>query len=167
MVCFTLLQTYKVLKRIFLLCPVFCRFTLLQTYKVLKHCICRFCLCFSFTLLQTYKVLKHIVLPPKILFSFTLLQTYKVLKHIEKFFSPFFSFTLLQTYKVLKRVWVTAYAQRVLHSYKLTRFSNYRLCGQTEVGFYTLTNLQGSQTSNEIITEPKHTGNMCKPFSNV
>ena len=33
--------------------------------------------------------------------------------------------------------------------------------------FYTLTNLQGSQTSNEIITEPKHTGNMCKPFSNV
>ena len=33
--------------------------------------------------------------------------------------------------------------------------------------FYTLTNLQGSQTSNEIITEPKHTGNMRKPFSNV
>ena len=30
--------------------------------------------------------------------------------------------------------------------------------------FYTLTNLQGSQTSNEIITEPKHTGNMRKPF---
>ena len=38
---------------------------------------------------------------------------------------------------------------------------------QPEELFYTLTNLQGSQTSNEIITEPKHTGNMCKPFSNV
>ena len=34
-------------------------------------------------------------------------------------------------------------------------------------GFYTLTNLQGSQTSNEIITEPQHTGNMRKIFSNV
>ena len=37
----------------------------------------------------------------------------------------------------------------------------------TSTMFYTLTNLQGSQTSNEIITEPQHTGNMRKIFSNV
>ena len=36
-----------------------------------------------------------------------------------------------------------------------------------DMEFYTLTNLQGSQTSNEIITEPQHTGNMRKIFSNV
>ena len=40
---------------------------------------------------------------------------------------------------------------------------SYKLC----LWFYTLTNLQGSQTSNEIITEPQHTGNMRKIFSNV
>ena len=33
--------------------------------------------------------------------------------------------------------------------------------------FYTITNLQGSQTSNEIITEPNISVNMRKPPSNV
>ena len=33
--------------------------------------------------------------------------------------------------------------------------------------FYTITNLQGSQTSNEIITEPNILVNMCKLPSNV
>ena len=46
----------------------------------------------------------------------------------------------------------------VLHSYKLTRFSNPYDYMFMSNQFYTLTNLQGSQTSNEIITEPKHTG---------
>ena len=33
--------------------------------------------------------------------------------------------------------------------------------------FYTITNLQGSQTSNKIITEPNISVNMRKPPSNV
>ena len=77
----------------------------------------------------------------------------------------------------------------VLHHYKLTRFSNkynarlevrlfYTITNlqgsqtvDTEIGevkkFYTITNLQGSQTSNEIITEPNILVNMCKLPSNV
>lgn len=37
----------------------------------------------------------------------------------------------------------------------------------TKWKFYTITNLQGSQTSNEIITEPNISVNMRKPPSNV
>lgn len=37
----------------------------------------------------------------------------------------------------------------------------------TNMPFYTITNLQGSQTSNEIITEPNISVNMRKPPSNV
>ena len=76
-------------------------------------------------------------------------------------------FTLLQTYKVLKQKLYTLIQPQVLHSYKLTRFSNVNALAITDEVFYTLTNLQGSQTSNEIITEPQHTGNMRKIFSNV
>ena len=78
------------------------------------------------------------------------------------------SFTLLQTYKVLKRDRSNNKKLGVLHSYKLTRFSNiiiplcnivqvlhsYKLTRFSNVPsilvsinlFYTLTNLQGSQT---------------------
>ena len=99
------------------------------------------------------------------------------------------SFTPLQTYKVLKQICVGWEQPTVLHHYKLTRFSNWRdvdswaiefytitnLQGSQTykldflifVLFYTITNLQGSQTSNEIITEPNISVNMRKPPSNV
>ena len=38
------------------------------------------------------------------------------------------------------------YKWYVLHSYKLTRFSNCQKGPETQIQFYTLTNLQGSQT---------------------
>ena len=55
-------------------------FTLLQTYKVLKRVLATTASPTCFTLLQTYKVLKHIFIGQVIRFCFTLLQTYKVLK---------------------------------------------------------------------------------------
>ena len=55
----------------------------------------------------------------------------------------------------------------VLHHYKLTRFSNDLKTIKLFEKFYTITNLQGSQTSNEIITEPNISVNMRKPPSNV
>ena len=142
-------------------------FTLLQTYKVLKHSSNHKSHEICFTLLQTYKVLKLIIKHPGQYLCFTLLQTYKVLKPIIAISGCVICFTLLQTYKVLKLVKAIKFLKLVLHSYKLTRFSNSSDTLMTICLFYTLTNLQGSQTSNEIITEPKHTGNMCKPFSNV
>ena len=142
-------------------------FTLLQTYKVLKQTQLEIRQQMCFTLLQTYKVLKHSSNHKSHEICFTLLQTYKVLKLIIKHPGQYLCFTLLQTYKVLKLVKAIKFLKLVLHSYKLTRFSNSSDTLMTICLFYTLTNLQGSQTSNEIITEPKHTGNMCKPFSNV
>ena len=84
---------------------------------------------------------------------------------------------------------IDSWAVEVLHHYKLTRFSNsairsedirqfYTITNlqgsQTILSlmictkwFYTITNLQGSQTSNEIITEPNILVNMCKLPSNV
>ena len=38
----------------------------------------------------------------------------------------------------------------VLHHYKLTRFSNLAASLQVPGGFYTITNLQGSQTVREV-----------------
>ena len=55
---------------------------------------------------------------------FTLLQTYKVLKPSDEYLGDVFGFTLLQTYKVLKHAPVYLEEEMVLHSYKLTRFSN-------------------------------------------
>ena len=100
----------------------------------------------SFTPLQTYKVLKH---PRSRLFalvSFTPLQTYKVLKLAILFTDVFCCFTPLQTYKVLKRDFIGFMLGGVLHHYKLTRFSNRRYVNCRAVEFYTITNLQGSQT---------------------
>ena len=57
-------------------------FTLLQTYKVLKRVLATTASPTCFTLLQTYKVLKHIFIGQVIRFCFTLLQTYKVLKQL-------------------------------------------------------------------------------------
>ena len=56
------------------------------------------------------------------------------------------SFTLLQTYKVLKPDTTPFNSAGVLHSYKLTRFSNPASGRSANSWFYTLTNLQGSQT---------------------
>ena len=56
--------------------------------------------------------------------GFTLLQTYKVLKLSGLPGVGGVGFTLLQTYKVLKHVVVLLFRKIVLHSYKLTRFSN-------------------------------------------
>ena len=58
----------------------------------------------------------------------------------------FFSFTPLQTYKVLKLFFRKPKAKKVLHHYKLTRFSNGTCKDVFEDRFYTITNLQGSQT---------------------
>ena len=55
-------------------------------------------------------------------------------------------FTPLQTYKVLKQICVGWEQPTVLHHYKLTRFSNWRDVDSWAIEFYTITNLQGSQT---------------------
>ena len=73
---------------------------------------------FSFTLLQT-----TLSINPNDM-CFTLLQTYKVLKQSQLRGSTTGRFTLLQTYKVLKPIITLRQVCRVLHSYKLTRFSN-------------------------------------------
>ena len=85
---------------------------------------CKPTLASSFTPLQTYKVLKPSAYDPTYSISFTPLQTYKVLKP-KKRKSPTFC---------------------VLHHYKLTRFSNVPAVHGTANKFYTITNLQGSQT---------------------
>ena len=78
--------------------------------------------------------------------SFTPLQTYKVLKHCNCQMVWNCSFTPLQTYKVLKQICVGWEQPTVLHHYKLTRFSNWRDVDSWPIEFYTITNLQGSQT---------------------
>ena len=78
--------------------------------------------------------------------SFTPLQTYKVLKHCNCQMVWNCSFTPLQTYKVLKQICVGWEQPTVLHHYKLTRFSNWRDVDSWAIEFYTITNLQGSQT---------------------
>ena len=78
-----------------------------------------------FTPLQTYKVLKPFLQVPAQVLCFTPLQTYKVLKlSVLHPFRPD-RFTPLQTYKVLKP------KSNRLHE---------------AAAFYTITNLQGSQT---------------------
>ena len=77
---------------------------------------------------------------------FTPLQTYKVLKHCNCQMVWNCSFTPLQTYKVLKQICVGWEQPTVLHHYKLTRFSNWRDVDSWAIEFYTITNLQGSQT---------------------
>ena len=81
-----------------------------------------------FTPLQTYKVLKRKELTWQTDFSFTPLQTYKVLKHQCLLWGGTDSFTPLQTYKVLKLYPDCRIRGRVLHHYKLTRFSNAIIC---------------------------------------
>ena len=79
--------------------------------------------------------------------SFTPLQTYKVLKHCNCQMVWNCSFTPLQTYKVLKQICVGWEQPTVLHHYKLTRFSNTGKSILFLELFYTITNLQGSQTN--------------------
>ena len=67
-------QTWQ-LKQLTKLC-----FTPLQTYKVLKLNILFHCKIEGFTPLQTYKVLKQRIQQQVSLYGFTPLQTYKVLK---------------------------------------------------------------------------------------
>ena len=78
--------------------------------------------------------------------SFTPLQTYKVLKHKDGNNELYECFTPLQTYKVLKPKVSVSTLIIVLHHYKLTRFSNGVTTSQQMIQFYTITNLQGSQT---------------------
>ena len=56
-------------------------------------------------------------------------------------------FTPLQTYKVLKPMLFDTISAAVLHHYKLTRFSNLSVADLFVEMFYTITNLQGSQTN--------------------
>ena len=121
-------------------------FTPLQTYKVLKHPRSRLFALVSFTPLQTYKVLKLAILFTDVFCCFTPLQTYKVLKPPHTGHRKYVCFTPLQTYKVLKRDFIGFMLGGVLHHYKLTRFSNRRYVNCRAVEFYTITNLQGSQT---------------------
>ena len=100
-----------------------------------------------FTPLQTYKVLKRILGGVGNVKSFTPLQTYKVLKHCNCQMVWNCSFTPLQTYKVLKQICVGWEQPTVLHHYKLTRFSNTGKSILFLELFYTITNLQGSQTN--------------------
>ena len=60
--------------------------------------------------------------------------------------SPQAGFTPLQTYKVLKPGLENVTISAVLHHYKLTRFSNGAWACPHGEEFYTITNLQGSQT---------------------
>ena len=58
----------------------------------------------------------------------------------------------------------------ILVFYTITNLQGSQTISQTDcttILFYTITNLQGSQTSNKIITEPNISVNMRKPPSNV
>ena len=100
----------------------------------------------SFTPLQTYKVLKPTVKLLNRRICFTPLQTYKVLKHRKKHTLPW---VVLHHYKLTRfsnQPWVKLRKKNVLHHYKLTRFSNFEDTQHGKDQFYTITNLQGSQT---------------------
>ena len=88
--------------------------TISLSYKLFK----------SFAPLQTYKVLKPLFPSTHPYFGFAPLQTYKVLKRKGFIFKNDLSFAPLQTYKVLKQVVEPTVKRKVLHHYKLTRFSN-------------------------------------------
>ena len=78
--------------------------------------------------------------------SFTPLQTYKVLKPIG--FDKI-NIIVLHHYKLTRfsnTEYLNGFLITVLHHYKLTRFSNYKINAPKVVEFYTITNLQGSQT---------------------
>ena len=100
----------------------------------------------GFTLLQTYKVLK-----PRVQYqmSSVVLHSYKLTRFsnlLELNISPF---RVLHSYKLTRfSNCMTRLITRtlVLHSYKLTRFSNLVQRPEIQRPFYTLTNLQGSQT---------------------
>ena len=101
--------------------------------------------------------------------SFTPLQTYKVLKHCNCQMVWNCSFTPLQTYKVLKQICVGWEQPTVLHHYKLTRFSHWRDVDSWAIEFYTITNLQGSQTLRthsmvKISFTPLQTYKVLKPY---
>ena len=132
----------------FVLIWVHLRFTPLQTYKVLKPKTWCGWLTWLFTPLQTYKDLKPCRYWLCRSSGFTPLQTYKVLKPLIGLQIHHHSFTPLQTYKVLKQNILNAFPIIVLHHYKLTRFSNREIERwiQFMLWFYTITNLQGSQT---------------------
>ena len=88
--------------------------------------------------------------------SFTLLQTYKVLKPSASSNPSPICFTLLQTYKVLKHVMIRTHKNLVLHSYKLTRFSNLQVkakSGLTVLHSYKLTRFsnQGNQYNDNAV----------------
>ena len=164
---FTPLQTYKVLKhprsRLFALVS----FTPLQTYKVLKrdfigfmlggvlhhYKLTRFsnrryvnCRAVEFYTITNLQGSQTSIRWQRNHNCFTPLQTYKVLKHCNCQMVWNCSFTPLQTYKVLKQICVGWEQPTVLHHYKLTRFSNWRDVDSWAIEFYTITNLQGSQT---------------------
>ena len=99
-------------------------FTPLQTYKVLKPTMGQTPEEKRFTPLQTYKVLKRYAY---VSVNLSVLHHYKLTR---------FSNTLPRSYKEVS----------VLHHYKLTRFSNTTKVITEQIEFYTITNLQGSQT---------------------
>ena len=103
---------------------LFKSFAPLQTYKVLKPLFPSTHPYFGFAPLQTYKVLKPLFPSTHPYFGFAPLQTYKVLKRKGFIFKNDLSFAPLQTYKVLKQVVEPTVKRKVLHHYKLTRFSN-------------------------------------------
>ena len=106
---------------------------ILQDIRVLhSYKITRFSNCviwdmqveYSFTLLQNYKVLKLYNLLPLLYPCFTLLQNYKVLKQNLKHVKEF---EVLHSYKITRFSndnLEQLVNEKVLHSYKITRFSN-------------------------------------------
>ena len=110
-----------------------------------------------FTLLQTYKVLKLPIQQYTQTRRFTLLQTYKVLKlHKHKALL----LIVLHSYKLTRfsnSCVLTIKQLSVLHSYKLTRFSNIGGIGHSFFKFYTLTNLLPAfrhYLTHQILTHP-------------
>ena len=81
---------------------------------------------------------------------FTVLHSYKLTRFSNQYIVKRICALVLHSYKLTRfsnETHLYLSMVIVLHSYKLTRFSN-RLCVNTlQIEFYTLTNLQGSQTS--------------------
>ena len=80
---------------------------------------------------------------------YSVLHSYKLTRFSNYLFHILFVSSVLHSYKLTRfsnASSVSTDKLSVLHSYKLTRFSNFMVAYERPSRFYTLTNLQGSQT---------------------
>ena len=89
----------------------------------------------------------------KDILRFTPLQTYKVLKRVTNAYKYVWSFTPLQTYKVLKPIPNCAAAWLFYTITNLQGSQTLNWKQATSEMFYTITNLQGSQTPFAVIAQ--------------